>query len=167
MQNYRVKGPGGRPTGPDVDRLMKELVFGDDGKTVIVIPGSVITKQAVASCVGEAYGSHRYLSVLGAWRNRLYRVNNLLLEVLPDSYRVLSGDDRANLTGNLLERAARKAGKAGEIASRTSREGVTEESKRILDHVVKTGSVLKGAYEQEKRLLKFVTNEVSHTVKRG
>ena len=161
---FRV-GINGRPCGPDVDKLMRELCLAPDGSCKLAA-GAEIPKQAVVACVGEGYDTNRYNSVVGSWRRRLDRVHNILLEVTEDSYRVLNNEDRAEFSGNCVHYGIRKIARAGDVAVRTDRSGVTSEGQRILDHVVRCRTALVSAFDAEKRQLRFALSDIRSTTKR-
>lgn len=65
---------GGLPTDIDVKRLLEAFPS--------ISPGFVITYTEVSLVIGVTHGSTRFRTVTNAWRKRLLRVDNFVLEAI-------------------------------------------------------------------------------------
>ena len=64
-----VKGPGGHPTGPEVQMLINK--FGQPAE------GTKISYEQISQIIHHPKGSLRYNTVTGAWRNEMFRSYNI------------------------------------------------------------------------------------------
>jgi hypothetical protein len=133
-----IKGifQGGVPTGSDVERLLREI-----GTPA---PGDVIPYDQIARILGVERKSSRWGSVTDAWRRRLDREFNLLLEAVPNGgFRVLTNSGRVNHASSRYKRGLRQVAKAAVVAARTDRKGLTQEEKAAADHLEKVGATIR------------------------
>ena len=161
---YRF-GTRGRPTGPDVDKIMAVLCMSGDKLDMPV--GKVITQSEVSKVISESPDSSRFKAVAGAWRKRLFKLSNVLLESSNHQYTVLDGNSRAVLSGKTLVSGIKRFGMAGTIASSTDRTGITEESQRLLTHSVNVSASIRELYDREQRRLRFDVGEIRKIEKRN
>lgn len=136
----------GIPTEPDVKRL--EEAFG--------VPkiGTEIKYKAIADTIREAVGSHRYQSVVVAWRKRLENNHRVVLGTISGlAYVVLDGHGVANLSGATIKSALRKSGKAVKFAEIALTHELAPEDKRVAEHVRNVGAALRLAAATEAKRL--------------
>lgn len=127
MSNATVFNKG-IPTEPDVRRLCD--VFAD------LPAGRKLAWSELAAVIGSEYGTHRFRSVVTAWRKKLYRERNVLFGAVRGyGIEVLDGHGRTGAAGSTFKSGLRKVNRAGDIAIRTDVHTLSKEDRRVVDHV--------------------------------
>lgn len=97
---------GGRPTGPDVRKLLE--AFADKG------PGDSISYESIGQIIGESHGSSRFETVVGAWTRALLNERNqdTMREAGANSVRILRESERTGYGVRQFRRHAKGIGRA-------------------------------------------------------
>lgn len=118
----------GLPTKIDVDKLMelfKQFKEGDIIPYIAVEQHGSITRH-----------TGRYGSVVSSWRRRLMREENvLLIAVANEGYRIAPPAERMNYSANQTFQGRRRIMRASVIASATDPGRLSDEHKRLRDHL--------------------------------
>ena len=127
----------GVPVDPDVEKLMQ---------SVQPEVGVVIGYDRLESILGVRRKTNRWNTVVSVWRGRLERTNNVVMRAVANKgFLVLDNRGRVSHSERLLDHGLRKAARAGAIAARTSRDGLTTSELRSLDHVALVGASIRVA----------------------
>ena len=127
---------GGVPTGSDVDRLMREI-----GTPT---PGELIPYDRITGVIGGDRKSSRWGSITDAWRRRLDREFNILLEAVANQgFMALTNSGRVNHASGRYKRGLRQVARAAVVAARTDRKGLTQEERAAADHLEKVGATIR------------------------
>jgi hypothetical protein len=141
---------GGVPTDIDVQKIVDEIGVPKEDQ--------MIEYSALEKILGIRKESYRWRTVVNAWRRRLEREHNVLFRaVMNEGYRALAPSGRVDIAGSTFKGALRRIGRAATIASGTDRERLTDEEKRVVDHVQNTGAALRLAASQAARKMKSVS----------
>jgi hypothetical protein len=147
MKNPLVFG-GGIPTEPDVKRLRDEV-----GTPVV---GVLVEYKIIEEALGNKKGSHRFASVVGAWRKELYREHNLLMVAIPNKgLQAATTSRRTHVAGSKAKNCLRGICRAGDIAAKTESEGLSLDEIRARDHVVKLSAALRLTAATAAKQLKY------------
>ena len=139
---------GGVPTAPDVQRLIDKL-----GVPAV---GTLITYDELSAILHEDPDSSRFGTVIAAWRKRLDREHNVILEASPSKgYVVLDPKGRVAQSSNRLKSGMRKVRRAADVALRTDVATLTDDEKRARDCVINVGSQTQLAAATESRRLRI------------
>jgi hypothetical protein len=142
-----LKFPMGLPTRPEVEKLL--VTFPPDQMVV----GTEIDYEQIEAVLNVSRKTHRYGTVVSAWRRELYCAYNLLLEAISGKmFRVMSGSGRVSLSSTRLREASRRA---VHIAATTPCLGLTAAELASKDHSVRVSSVMSAAYNAAKKELVF------------
>lgn len=145
--NIRI-GIGGIPTELDVRKL--EEKFG------VPKPGQTISYQEIAACIGNSNKENRFWSVTNAWRNKLFRENNIVTEAIPnEGFEFLDAHKRVSHSVGKFKGGLRKIAKGSAVAASTDRAGLTQEEVRVCDHVQNTGAALRLAAATAARQISY------------
>ena len=116
------------PTTPDVNMLC--------GKFDNLNEGDVVKYGEIESVIGAKRGSGRFQSVTTAWRKKLDRDSNIVLLAVPGvGFKVADPSDRVDLSSRKVKSGTRSIVKGATIASSTDRSRLTEEQRRVCDHI--------------------------------
>lgn len=127
---------GGIPTDVDVEMIVK----------AIGVPkvGDNISYAQLESILRLKRTENRFTTVINAWRRKMDREHNLLMKAIPGvAFEVLSASGRVDLSSKVFKQALKRTGRAVAIAARTDRKELTEEEKKVCDHIQKTGATLR------------------------
>lgn len=125
----------GIPTDIDLDKLRVRFA--------VPAPGTIITYQEIESALGISKGSHRFKTVVCAWRRKLDREHNILMKAQVGIGLVsLDGHGRIDTASRTHVQGLKKIRKSGEIAARTGDEDLTPEEKRARDHTISVSASL-------------------------
>lgn len=135
MANY-ISFNGGIPTEPEVNELIEQIG--------IPAVGDKITYKRITEIIGVERNTGRWASVITAWRKRLDRQHNILLQaVANEGYEVLSNSGRVNYGGKLYNEGLRRVERAVKVVTRTDRAGLNDEEKKTADHIQRTGATVR------------------------
>lgn len=125
----------GIPTKLDVEKLIKR--FG------VPIVGSVIEYADIEKELGTHRRSHRFGSVVTAWRKRLDRENNLVLAGnRMGGFEVLTAKRRVSYSSAGFKIGMKKVLRSADIACRTNVDELDAGERRVVDHIVQTSGLL-------------------------
>lgn len=106
---------GGLPTGPDIAKLVD--AYG------IPAVGDRIEWKQIEGVLGLKRTEHRFKTIVGQWRRKLYRDHNVVLAPGDDmrgiGLEALNPEKRINLAAAGFKAGARKINRASELAVRT------------------------------------------------
>lgn len=138
----------GIPTAPDVKNL--RTFFG------VLKVGDILSYSDISETIKCAKGSFRWVSVVMAWRKELYRELNIVL--IPESgiqYKVADSSERVHLSSAKYKGSLRGIVRAGDVASKTSNDGLSPEELRAKDHVVRSSATLRLAAATQAKELNY------------
>lgn len=92
---------GGVPTQPDVDALMN----------LEIVAGSHVTYDEIEETTGVKYRTHRFSSVVMAWRKRLFRERGLQTKARGGAIHFLTADAALDEAGVKMIRVGRATGR--------------------------------------------------------
>ena len=141
----------GRPTGPDVEAIVKAIPVKE------LIPGKTINYADIEKIIGFNKDQSRFQTVTNCWRKKLWRENNILLESIPNiGYAVQDNSARTSTAARGIVSASRKLNRSGNIARRTSEEGLTEEQKKTRVHIINVVGSMMAIEAAKVREIKFI-----------
>ena len=136
---------GGVPTAPAVQKLKDR--FGAPE------PGKVMKYAEIADTIEERRESNRFRSVVEAWRKALEHENGILLRCVPNTgYEALDAHGRIYEAGRTYKHGIRRFYRAGEIATGTDRDLLTDAERKTQDHLVFTASSMRLAHKTAPKL---------------
>jgi hypothetical protein len=138
---------GGIPTDIDVEAIIKE--------TGPLQDGDIISYKKISEIIKQPITSHRFKTVTGAWRRRLNRNYNQVIKAKGGEFKVMTNHDRVDHVSGKYKGALRIMGRATNTAARTSREGLSKEEVKALDHVQNTGAALRLSAATAAKQLKY------------
>jgi len=127
---------GGTPTEPDVERIVAkfgtpkihDLITWADLESLLVLPRT--------KC--------RFRVVVGAWRKKLYREQNIVMEAVAGvGVKVLDPHQRIDFSGRRYRNHVRGVGRAGRIAELTDIGGLTPDELRVRDSLCRGVSAIR------------------------
>jgi hypothetical protein len=119
---------GGLPTEPDVNRIVAETAGMQENQ---LIPYDLLERA-----IGEKRNSDRFRSVISALKKRLLRDRNwLLIAERNQGYVIADPSKRVGWSSSEVYASRRKILRASAIASTTDAAKLTEEQRRIRDHI--------------------------------
>jgi len=138
----------GIPTEPDVKRL--------SDKYPSPKPGVLMTYDELAETIHESKTSHRFRSVLYAWRKRLFTEQNIFLKpVTGKGLEAATGSDRIHISGSRYKSGLRKVARASDVAVRTNDDGLTPDEKKVRNHLVTVSASIRLAAITGSRRLRY------------
>ena len=138
----------GIPTAPDVEKLV--------GAFPSLKEGDVVTYSDIENIIEKEKGTNRFNSVTFAWRKRLFRESNLVLDSIPnEGYKVLPPSERVGFSGRKFVGGLRTMGRAAAVAGMTERNKLSSEQIKTLDHIVRTTASLKLTAKLEAQKLRI------------
>ena len=134
----------GRPTLPDVEKIVKEFPLLSDGDRVPF--------DRIAEIIKEDLETSRFFSVLYAYRKTMYRDKNIIFRVEGGIMTVENPSQRIGKSSRLVASGIKKMVRSGDLALKTTISGLTEAERRTRDHVIKISGTIKmiGATEAQK-----------------
>jgi hypothetical protein len=138
----------GITTEPEVNDLIEKIG--------VPKPGDQISYIQVSEIIKVKRGTGRWHSIVGAWRKRLDNDHNILFKAISnEGFLVLDNAGRVTLGADKFKGGLRRIGRASSIVTRTDRTGLTEEEKRVADHIQRTGATLRLTAQTAARELKY------------
>ncbi len=126
----------GMPTKPDVDRLMEH--FGIPKEDQLLPWGDI------EGVIGHRRGTHRFATVLSAWRRRLFREHNVVLDSVPGEGLVaLSPDGRVEFGVRKERCGVRLIGVGLKVITLSDRGRMTPENSKAADAAERRGAAIK------------------------
>lgn len=151
---------GGVPTAPDVQKLIDQLGVPE--------VGTLIAYDTLAGVIRSHPDSSRFISVITAWRKRLDREHNVIMDAVPNKgYKILDPKGRVAQSSNRLKSGMRKVRRAADVALRTDAATLTDDEKRARDCVINVGSQTQLAAATESRKLRFALPESKPNTRKG
>lgn len=137
---------GGVPTAPDVKRLIEK--FGSPE------PETVIGYDAIATVIGAAYGSHRFTSVMTAWKATLLREHNVELgHIDGEAVVALTNEQRTEAAQKRFRQGGRQIGRSHRRALMIRAEECDPITRHKLEHIRRvTGIATQAVAEQSRDL---------------
>jgi len=132
---------GGLPTDIDLDKLRTQY------PEVNMKPGDVMTYEEIEKLLDLSWDSSRFRTVTGRWRRFVEKETNIVIDVVKGKkrFKVLSESEKVELTRKHLRKAGKSARRSYVINSRTDRKRVTEEERKILDHMQQSAAKVHAA----------------------
>lgn len=119
---------GGISTEPEVNALIEK--FG------VPEPNAEIPYSEVEKVIGVDRKKSRWASVTTAWRNRLEREHNVLLEAVPgEGFRAMTPDDRIVYSGKKYKHGIKAITRALVVVQKTDLAQLIDENKRAATHI--------------------------------
>lgn len=138
----------GMPTAVDVRKLRAAF---DSRKE-----GQLIGYDEINEVLRVAKDTHRWRSVVQAWRRQLYRERNeLLIAETGKGFVVASPSERIHFSASKYKSGLRFVRRAGDVSGSTDRDRLNEEEKKICDHLVTTTATLKTVANTQARNLRL------------
>lgn len=93
---------GGVPTGPDVDRLLKEIE---------ARPGVEVSYETVERLIGAKRTDNRFRSVTNSWRKRIFREKALEIKAEGGRFLILTPDEALSSGISAFHKVGRALGR--------------------------------------------------------
>jgi hypothetical protein len=122
----------GVPWSADINRIVEKFPSLPDGLQIPL--------EEIESCINEPRTKSRFDSVLGAWRKRMEREQNILIKRKKGILIVLDNPGRVHVSKSGYNQGLRKVYVAGKRARSTGEAGLTPEERRIRDHIAVTAA---------------------------
>lgn len=119
---------GGLPTDLDVKKLIE----------VIGIPeeSTVISYEKIGDVIGELPRTNRYMAITTAWRKKLFREHNVLMDTRRgEGFYRATPKDRVSVASDKAHMGKRAIIRASTIAGTTEKTKLDEETRKICDHL--------------------------------
>lgn len=143
----------GRSTSPDVDRLIE--VF----PSSTLQAGFIVEYHEIAQIISTDKTSNRFNTVVNAWKKRIYRDFNIVVEAVPNKgFLVLSNSGRIGFSSNKVSKGFKRILKGKKVALTTSNHDLDEQTKRIQQHIINVGGAIEIAMATEKKRLEYSLN---------
>jgi len=132
----------GAPVGPDVDALRKAFPA-DELRTF-----RTISHAKVSEVIGYDYGTHRYDTVVRAWRRSLETDDDILLgSVVGMGYRALTHAERLDYSCGKLRSSYYASRRSGEVAGRIAISELNDEQRARHQLVARRAAFIATAYK--------------------
>lgn len=121
---------GGVPTGPEVERLMKEVEAG---------PGIEVSYETVEQLIDVKRTDHRFRSVTNSWRKRLFREKALEVKAEGGRFLMLTPDEALSSGINAFHKVGRALGRTSVKVAVINEAGLTParaETKRLMQREI-------------------------------
>lgn len=146
----------GRPAGPDVEAIIKEVPVA--GLAV----GVVVSYARIAEIIHEGVGSNRFRTVTASWRKRLERNNNIVFGTIAnEGFVVLDPPQRVEFSSSRLSGGLRKIRAGARVAAQTPENDLTEDEKRTRNYVLVVGGSVQQIMQSERKKLAYKVVSVS------
>lgn len=123
----------GIPTDADVKRIIDEIGIPE--------PGTLVTYGRLEEAIDIERTENRFKSVVGAWRKKMLREQNLVTECVRGEGVLFCGAERrVDVSERFLVKGARRIAHGVKVAVSTERAGLTEASCARLDNAVRIGT---------------------------
>lgn len=117
---------GGIPTSIDVGKLLQAFGVPEENE--------VITHEEIENTIGTGRRSHRYGTVLAAWKRALETKHNVILGSVPGvGYKALPPTERIDMATSKYRSGLRATGRASNVAMSTDRSRLDDEARRAQD----------------------------------
>jgi hypothetical protein len=120
---------GSLPTKPDIDKIIN--AFPPETLTI----GKFIQYDTISSLIGSKYGTSRWRTVTFTWRERMRREFNIIFLAGEKKFTVTDSKTRLDLCSRKVATGKRCIMKASEIASSTNKKFLSEDEKKLCDHI--------------------------------
>jgi len=125
---------GGIPTGPDVKKLEQKYGSPEPG---------IIRHEDIEAVISEQRNSARYRCVVGAWRSRLLREDNIATKAEPAiGIRILTEQERVDEAQRHLGLSARRVLRDHRWAMMIDASKLDELSLRKRDHLIRASAAM-------------------------
>ncbi len=137
----------GVSTQPEVERLT--LHFADRKE------GDLIPYDTIAQMIGAKVGTHRFRTVVQAWRRQLWREQQVvLIAQINDGYLIANPSQRSHHSHSKYKNGLRRIKRAGEVASATDVFRLTPEERKLCEHVIRGAAAIRLAEATAAKVLK-------------
>lgn len=127
-QNTTAPFFGGIPTKIDVDRLMELIAKFKEG--------DLVPYPDIESSIGEKRTTHRFRSVVTAWRKRLMKEKNfLLIAITNEGYKIALPDERMTFSAAQAFQGRKKIMRGSAVAAATDETRLSPEHKKLREHL--------------------------------
>lgn len=141
----------GIPTKPDVEELLRVIHH--------LKPGDRIEYEMIEKIIKKNRGTHRYGSVVSAWRRRLWIEQNIVLLAIPnEGFVVANNSERVHHAHDKKKQGLKRVFRASDIAVRTENDGLSDDERKSRDHLIKTVASLKLAVDTAAKQLQYEFN---------
>lgn len=135
---------GGVPTKPDVDKLRE--AFG------VPAEGTLLPWKSIESACGLKRGTHRFTTVVVAWRKALDREHNVILGPCQGKGLVcLPPNERVQLSAGKVKSGVRMVGRGARISATSDRSRMSPESQATADHINRMSASIRLALATESK----------------
>lgn len=142
---------GGIPTEPDVKRLRD--------KYHALTVDQIIPYADLEASIGSKKGTARFGSVVGAWRKWLFGQHNIILDAIKNTgFKVANPESRIIGCGDRYKRGLKQISKSGNIAAQTDSATLSDEQKRLRDHLIKVAALHRTIANTEAKQLRYPVN---------
>jgi len=136
------------PTKIDVDKLID--VFG------IPTPGDMVEYSDIEKSINVERNTHRWASIVTAWRKKLYRENNVLFEAVANKgYLCLDDKDRVSYGSRKVVGGRKAIMKGVNVVMATDTKNLDDETKELYNHIIAIPNRLKLASLTESKALPY------------
>jgi hypothetical protein len=143
---------GGVPTDIEVKQLSER--FG------VPVAGQIVTYESITEAIKVDKSTYRWRTVVTAWRKKLEREHNIILKAIDNvGFEALNAAGRVELSARVFKQAVRRTGRAANIAAQTNRAELSEDQRKVCDHIQNTGAALRLAAAQASRQIKWDDDE--------
>lgn len=134
----------GFPTEPDVKRL--------EARFPRIEYGEMFPYKDIEDAIKASKGSFRFSSVVSAWRKKIHReTGHILIAVVNEGYRVATPGERVDVAGRAIKKGVRSIYRGATIASGTDRKLLTNEQRKVCDHLSLVSGMLAAAARVEQK----------------
>jgi hypothetical protein len=129
-KNY-VFPKGGATTEPEVNALLDK--FGTPA------PNQQIKYAEIEEVIGIKWDQRRWKTITQVWRKKLEKNHNVILKPVfrGEAFQCLNDSGRINLGVTYLNGGLDKIVRGSEVVIKTPRQSLTDEEKRLADHILK------------------------------
>ena len=130
---------GGVPIQPDVDAIMAKW------PVAALTEGTSIPEDEIARLINVPWNSHRYNTVVAAWRKRMFRDHNILMAKGGRTLTILTPDQRIDYAGARQKTGVRAIVRGGVYTETTDRARLSPEAKAVADSRMFLTAMIRGA----------------------
>jgi hypothetical protein len=138
---------GGIPIDPDVEKLKERFGIPQEGVT--------IRWSEIEAVIDTPYRSHRFNSVVSKWRKKLRFESNVIMKAINGiGLQAADPESRVVLTNRKGKSAVKMIVDAEDIARTTDSTRLSEDSRKINDHFIRSCSRLQLAVADSRKLFR-------------
>jgi hypothetical protein len=119
---------GNSPISWDIEKLREQFGVPEPGKTIYY--------PDIEACIGISRKERRWYSIIGVWKRKLFRENNVLIEAERNiGYRSHEPHGRVDYASRQFKSGKMKIVRAAVVAATTDRSQLTPDAIRTVDHI--------------------------------